>query len=83
MSLHPKALALAMGILYGGCLAAFAVLSMLFDIGTPMIDLMATFYRGFSPSVPGMIVGFLWGAVEGWIFGWLLASLYNHFVTRR
>ncbi len=83
MSLNPKAFALACGILWGGGIALLALLSMVVDYGTAMVDLTATVYWGLGPSVPGMIAGFAWGFVDGWVGGWLLATLYNHFLQKR
>lgn len=79
-TLSPKAMTLAMGIATGSLFALFALFSMVFDVGTDMIYLIASIYRGFGPSVPGMIAGFFWGFIEGGVWGWLLAVLYNHFL---
>jgi hypothetical protein len=82
MQLRPKALALTCGVLWGGCLAFLAFIAMSFDYGTPLLDLLSTVYRGTSPTVPGMVAGFLWGFVDGVICGFLFAKLYNYFLTK-
>lgn len=79
---------LAMGLAAGIMLAVFmlflGILSGVFGIGTPLVELYASFYVGFANNVLGMIIGTLWGFVYGFLMGIITAWLYNWFryVTR-
>ena len=82
MGLSPKALALALGAFWGAGIAFMAMIAMVFDYGTVLVELLGTVYKGLSPSVPGMIAGFLWGFVDGAVGGYVLALLYNYFLAK-
>ena len=78
MRLHPTALGLALGILWGVSLflaTAWTVLSG----GGEHLELLGKFYLGYGVSWAGAIIGFVWGFIDGFIGGWLLAWLYNRF----
>ncbi len=76
--LRPKALGLAMGVLWGrGCF--FAGITSLFGWGDEFVKLMGDLYPGYSPGLIGAVLGALWGFIDGFIGGFLLAVLYNFF----
>jgi len=43
------------------------------------IILLSRFYPGYSVTVGGAFIGFVWGFIDGFIAGWLIALLYNLF----
>jgi len=53
-----------------------------FGWGTPLADLLASVYIGFGSTLPGLIVGALWGFVDGFLGGIIIAWLYNYFLQR-
>ena len=41
------------------------------------LGLLREFFYGYSVTIPGSIVGALWGFVIGYLSGWFIASVYN------
>ena len=50
--------------------------------GNSFIATMASVYVGYDASLSGSIFGFLWGLLDGFIGGAILAGLYNFFASR-
>lgn len=48
----------------------------------PHLGLLSVYLPGYSVSVGGSVVGFVWGAAIGAALGWLAARLYNLFARR-
>ncbi len=83
MQFDVKAMALS-GALFWGVLAMFltGLANLIFSgYGQGFLDLMATIYPGYNatPSFGQVIVGTLYGALDGAIVGAVLAWLYNRF----
>jgi len=81
-----RALALSMGLLWGGCLlvvggAALALGGEGDYYGKDFLLAMASIYPGYRgvPEAGDVVVGALYGALDGAIAGGLLAWLYNRF----
>lgn len=82
MKLSVKGLAWAMGLLWGALVLLVGVLNLVFPgYGAVFLEWMASFYPGYhGPAGMGsVVVATLYGLVDGAIFGWLLAWLYNAF----
>ncbi len=69
--------ATASGIVLGLSMFVFAILSMLFGLATPFVDIFSSLYCGYDSTVVGALLGLLWGFVNGFILGALLAYVYN------
>jgi hypothetical protein len=41
------------------------------------LSLLREFFYGYSVTVPGSIVGAIWGFVTGYLSGWFIARVYN------
>ena len=78
MTLDKKALGLAMGILFAGCLL-FATLWVMIFGGGGHLEMLERFYWGYSVSPLGAALGAVYAFIDGFICGWLLALLYNRF----
>ncbi|GEM_PF-1834477 len=78
--LSPRAFGLAFGILWGLTVLMMGLAGTYWGYGAGFTNLFATLYPGFTLGVQGSIIGSLWGLVDGFIFGVLLAWLYNRFV---
>ena len=80
MKLKPLALGLAGGILWGVGLCVGTLWIVI--IGSPGITLglLGKFYIGYSVTIPGAFIGLVWGFVDGFICGIILAWLYNLFI---
>lgn len=80
MRLDVKALALAGALLWGGALLLVGLAHLAVPgYGAAFLGVMASVYPGFGvPSgVGGVLVGTVWGLVDGALSGMVLAWLYN------
>lgn len=80
MKLRVRAFGLATGIVAGLFVLMLTLVSLWFGRGQT-IDALVVPFPGFSRSVGGAIVGMIWGFVDGFIGGALLAWLYNRFAS--
>lgn len=76
--LHPIALGIACGATSAIALVLLAIVAMINgSYGNSLVSLISTIYVGFRPSIPGALLGGLWGFVDGAIGGWVFAQIYN------
>lgn len=80
--LHPLALALASGVLWGLAQGLVGLTAALFNYGTPWITLWGSFYIGYAPTLAGSALGLLWGFVDGFVGAYFFALLFNFFAKR-
>jgi len=72
---------LALGIA-GGIMSALGTLLLAWlaashGLGMPMVEMMGSFYKGFTATMSGAFVGALWGLLHGFIWGVLFGLIYN------
>jgi len=79
MKISVKAFSLACGVLGAVSIFCIGVLAQ-FGIGAPLVDLIASFYKGFDVTMAGILLGLVYGFIDGLIAGALLAYTYNKFV---
>lgn len=77
MKLNAKALALASGILWGLGMALLTALSMMNGYAGQFLNLMAGVYPGYTISGIGIVVGAIYGFLDGFIGCYIFAWLYN------
>ncbi|PJC37188.1 hypothetical protein CO046_01815 [Candidatus Peregrinibacteria bacterium CG_4_9_14_0_2_um_filter_53_11] len=79
--LSVKGLGLASGVLWGVGLFLWTLVVSLasLDWGRSSLQLVADIYPYFDISVGGAFLGLVFGFIDGWICGSLLAWLYNKF----
>jgi hypothetical protein len=80
MKLDVKGMALTFGLLWGGAMLLVGVVNRISgDYGQLFLSLMASLYPGYyvGGSYGDVIVGSLYGLVDGGIGGAVLALLYN------
>ncbi|HUK86305.1 MAG TPA: hypothetical protein VLT85_01460 [Terriglobales bacterium] len=80
MRLSIKGMALASGLLWGGCLLCLGLINLAApSYGAAFLQMMSSVYPGFhfSRSVGDVLVGGGYGLVDGGIAGLILAWLYN------
>ena len=85
MKLKPLAFAIAAGLVWGGALLMVSVAHAIWPpYGGAFLDLAASIYPGLSAQGGGatIVVGTLYGLVDGGIAGFLLAWLYNLVAAR-
>jgi hypothetical protein len=86
MRLSIKAAALVGALITGGSVLFFGILNLIFPAyANGFLSLMASIYPGFHhPGNFGtVIVGTLYGLVDGYIGGVIIAWLYNVFVPKQ
>jgi len=71
-----NALGIAIGVLWAACVL-FCGITAMFGWGVALVDAIASLYIGYGPSVPGAIIGAVWGFIDGYIAGVVIAWLYN------
>jgi len=74
--LNVKALAVAAGVSWGGCMLLAGWAAAL-GWGVKFVEVMGSVYLGFAPSFLGGILGAVWGFVDGAIGGAVVALVYN------
>ena len=82
MKFSVKGLALASGILWGVAMLGMGLANLVWSgYGQQFLQTMASVYFGYhaTRSIAGVIVGTLYGAVDGLIGGAVFAWLYNQF----
>ena len=83
MKFSVKGLALASGILWGVAMLGMGLANLIWaNYGRQFLQTMASAYPGYhaTRSVAEVIVGTLYGFVDGLIAGAVFAWLYNQFV---
>ncbi|HID96054.1 MAG TPA: hypothetical protein EYP53_08380 [Candidatus Latescibacteria bacterium] len=78
MTLDAKALGLATGIIMGAAIFV-ATIWVQAAGGGSLLGQLSRFYFGYSVGIGGAFLGLLYGFIDGFIGGWLLALLYNKF----
>lgn len=80
MRLSLKGLALSLGIVWGGCIFLVGLGNLIWpDYGAALLDLARSIYPGYAKTtgVWGVIVGTLYGLLDGAVAGFIIAWLYN------
>jgi membrane protease YdiL (CAAX protease family) len=82
MKFNTRALALTSAILWGLAMLGMGLANLIWaSYGHQFLQMMASIYPGYhaTRSVPELIVGTLYGFVDGLIGGAVFAWLYNQF----
>ncbi len=82
MKLNIKAFALAVGLVWGFNWFALTWWMILFDGITHEVTLIGRMYRGWTLSPTGSLLAFLWGFLDGFLLGLLVAWIYNKLAAR-
>lgn len=80
MKLNTRALAITAGLLWGGAIALVGIINtMSADYGVAFLSLIASIYPGYEPftGIGGIVIGALYGLVDGAIGGFIFGWLYN------
>lgn len=81
MKLNKTSFALSLGIVWGLGLFLLTIWVMFrFPQGQHLyLGMLKNVYLGYSVSIPGAVIGLIWGFIDAFIAGWLIAALYNLF----
>ena len=82
IKLDVKAFAITTALIWGLSVFIATWWIILFDGASNEATFLGQFYRGYSVSPAGSIIGLIWALVDGLIGGALFAWLYNFFVNR-
>lgn len=80
MKFNAKQLALACAILWGGAMLLMGAANMVWrGYGQDFLKLMASVYPGYHAvaNVPQLVIGTIYGIVDGLVGGFVFAWLYN------
>ncbi|WP_035918972.1 bacteriophage holin [Legionella fairfieldensis] len=77
--LHPLALGLALGVIWGISTLLMGLIATYYAYGKTFVAAMGSLYIGYEPSVSGSLIGGLIGFIDAFIGGVLVAWLYNLF----
>jgi hypothetical protein len=84
LQLNARAWGISFGILLGGAL--FLATAVLLLKGGPMVgqhlQLLRSFFPGYSVSWLGAFIGFVYGFVLGYALGRLIGEVYNRLTVR-
>lgn len=75
--LDPKRLGLAGGILGGLFMLVFTLISVFTGYAHDGLVHFSSFYPGYTVTVGGSVVGLIYGFIDGFVWLYLLAWVYN------
>ncbi len=76
-----RALALSLGIIWGGAMLVVGWIAPL-GYGGAWVTLFESLYIGYGPGLLGGVIGGIWGFIDAAIAGLVLGWLYNWFSVR-
>lgn len=82
MKLDIKGMAITLGLVWGAAVLLVGIANLIWpNYGQAFLELVASIYPGYTagPSVGQLIVGTLYGLVDGAVAGAVIAWLYNLF----
>jgi len=81
MKLHARALGLTMGVIWGVMVFLVTLLAVWSSggYGKSFLVGVTSIYPGFTISYKGALLGLFYGFLDGFVFGWFTAVIYNYF----
>lgn len=82
--LNPKALAIALGLLWGAYVFLLGIVLTIFPdatffwVSSEFLAILATLYPGYAPTLVGSFIGLFWALICGAVGGALTAWLHNY-----
>jgi hypothetical protein len=77
MIMSKRALGVALGLVWGLSVLLGTWWLVIIESAGDTVGKLHKFYLGYSVSWGGAIVGFVWGVIDGFIVGFLIAWIYN------
>lgn len=77
--LHVLNFGLALGVTWAIGIFLLGLMALLFNWGTELVNDIGSMYIGYKATFLGSIIGAIWGFVDAFIFGVLIAFFYNLF----
>ena len=82
MKLNVRAFALAVGLVWGLNWFLLTWFMIALDGISYEMTIIGRIYRGFTVSPVGSIAALLWGFIDGYMLGLLIAWIYNQLIPR-
>lgn len=85
MKLNATALGMAASVLWGGVILLVGLVNLIWaGYGAGFLDMVASIYPGYSPAagIGALIIGTIYGLIDGFIGGVIFAWLYNFFLQK-
>jgi hypothetical protein len=79
--IQPVGFGMALGIIWGLGVALMALSSWFTNFGYEFVEFLGKLYIGYHHNAVGALIGFIWGFVDAFVFGWLIAALYNKLLS--
>jgi hypothetical protein len=76
-SIDPLKFGLSFGIVLSLFMTVFSLSVLYLGLGQPIMRIISSLYVGYSLSFTGILIGSFWSFLEGFLFGNLLAIIYN------
>ncbi|MDX2346582.1 MAG: bacteriophage holin [Legionella sp.] len=77
--LSPLAFGLSLGVIWGASVLVMGLLAFYLSYGTAFVSAMGVLYIGYESSIVGSIIGGVFGFIDAFVGGALIAWLYNCF----
>jgi len=77
--LHVLSFGLALGVTWGLGIFILGIVNYFSIWGVEVLGSLATLYIGYAPTILGSVLGAIWGFVDAFIGGVIIAWLYNKF----
>jgi hypothetical protein len=75
--LCPCKLGFSLGLVWGLAMLVLGLTTLWCGYGAAWVKLMSSIYIGFKPTVLGSFIGLLYGLVDFFVFGFIVAKIYN------
>lgn len=75
--LSPAKFGFAWGVIYALGILLVGWTAWLWNYGTDFVNGLASIYLGYAATFWGAILGAIWAFIDFFIFGWLVAVVYN------
>jgi len=75
--INVQALGLTLGLVWGAALLLLGLSAAMFGYGVLLIEFFSILYVGYAPTFLGALLGGVWGFVDAYIGGLVVAWLYN------
>ena len=75
--------AVALGLTSAFVVFLLGIMAGLFGWGVLVVEVLSSLYIGYEPSFVGSIAGGVWGFVDGFFIGVVIAWLYNRLLRMR
>ncbi|MFH1710463.1 MAG: bacteriophage holin [bacterium] len=77
MKIDSIRLGVAVGIIWAGGVLFLGLLVSFFNWGTILMQSLASIYKGYGPSLGGIIIGTIWALIDGFCAGFFFGWVFN------